>query len=240
MPLLELREVTKRYALGRLERVALRSVSLDVHAGELVVVWGLRRSGRTTLLRVVAGIERPDEGTVRLDGRDLNAPGRRGAPPLGNEIGFCSTSFNQANGTTVLDHVALGQIARGAGRNAARAAASRVLERTGAGHCMGFDPRELDPAEAVRAGIARALVTEPRLLVLDEPTNGVDLLERDGLLRLLRSLADDGTAVLATVGEAVGGADRMLSIGDGQLRGETVPEDAPVVPLRPRRAEPSA
>ncbi|MBB4660812.1 ATP-binding cassette domain-containing protein [Conexibacter arvalis] len=237
MTLLELRDVTKRYALGRLERVALRAVSLDVHPGELVAVWGLRRSGRSTLLRVAAGIEQPDEGVVRFDGRDL---GGRGPGPLGSALGFCSTRFDQAHGTTVLDHVAIGRIARGAGRNAARSAASGVLERVGAGHCMGFDPRELEPAEAIRAGIARALVTEPRLLVLDEPTSGVDLLERDALLELLRSLADDGIAVLAAVGEAVGGADRMLAIGDGQLRGETVPEHAPVVPLRPRRAEPSA
>lgn len=236
MSLLELREVTKRYALGRLERVALRSVSLDVHPGELVAIWGLRRSGRSTLLRIAAGIEPPDEGTVRFDGRDLNA---RGARSLGGAIGFCSTGFNPAHGSTVLDHVAIGRLAHGAGRNASRAAASRVLERVGAGHCMGFDPRELDPAEAVRVGIARALVTEPHLLLLDEPTGGVDLLARDPLLQLLRSLADDGLAVLTTVGEAVGGTDRMLAIGDGQLRGEAIPANAPVVPLRPRRAEPS-
>jgi len=236
MTLLELRDVTKRYALGRLERVALRAVSLDVHAGELVAVWGLRRSGRSTLLRVAAGIERPDEGTVRLDGRDLAA---RGARPLGSAIGWCSTRFDQAHGTTVLDHVAIGRIARGAGRTAARSAAGRALERVGAGHCMGFDPRELEPGEAVRAGIARALVGEPRLLVLDEPTSGVDLLQRDGLMELLRALADDGVAVLAAVGEAVGGADRMLTIGDGRLHGEAMPADAPVVPLRPRRAEPA-
>lgn len=237
MTLLELRDVTKRYALGRLERVALRSVSLDVHGGELVAIWGLRRSGRSTLLRIAAGIEQPDEGVVRFEGRDLNA---RGMQQLGGAIGFCSTRFDQAHGTTVLDHVSIGRLARGAGRNAARAAASRALERTGAGHCMGFDPRELEPAEAVRAGIARAIVTEPRLLVLDEPTSGVDLLERDALLALLRSLADDGIAVLCAVGEAIGGADRVLAIGDGQLRGEAVPEHAPVVPLRRRRVEPSA
>ena len=237
MTLLELRDVTKRYALGRLERVALRSVSLDVHGGELVAIWGLRRSGRSTLLRIAAGIEQPDEGVVRFEGRDLSA---RGMQQLGGAIGFCSTRFDQAHGTTVLDYVSIGRLARGAGRNAARAAASRALERTGAGHCMGFDPRELEPAEAVRAGIARAIVTEPRLLVLDEPTSGVDLLERDALLALLRSLADDGIAVLCAVGEAIGGADRVLAIGDGQLRGEAVPEHAPVVPLRRRRVEPSA
>ena len=237
MTLLELRDVTKRYALGRLERVALRSVSLDVHEGELVAVWGLRRSGRSTLLRVAAGIEQPDEGVVRFDGRDLSA---RGAAQLGSEIGYCSTRFDQAHGPTVLDHVAIGRLAGGAGRNAARAAASRMLERTGAGHCMGFDPRELEPSEAVRVGIARAIATEPRLLMLDEPTSGVDLLERDALLGLLRSLADDGIAVLTAVGEAIGGADRVLAIGEGQLRGEAVPEHAPVVPLRRRRVEPSA
>ena len=77
MSLLELERVAKRYRDGQLERVVLREVSLDLDGGELAVVWGLRRSGRSTLLRVAAGIEAPDEGVVRFDGRDLAVHGER-------------------------------------------------------------------------------------------------------------------------------------------------------------------
>ena len=82
--------------------------------------------------------------------------------------------------------------------------------------------------------IASALVTSPALLVIDEPTNGVDLLERDPLLTLLRSIANEGTAVLMSTGEAQGlsGVDRALSIDNGELRGDVKPRDAQVLPLR--------
>jgi ABC-type Mn2+/Zn2+ transport system ATPase subunit len=93
---------------------------------------------------------------------------------------------------------------------------------------------ELDGAEGVRVALAQALVLEPALLVIDEPTVGVDLLERDPILALLRALADEGIAVLASTGEAAGcsGADRALSLSAGELHGSTEPELAPVVPLR--------
>jgi ABC-type multidrug transport system ATPase subunit len=236
MSLLVLEHVTKRFTSGQRETLALHDVSLDIAAGECVAVYGLRRSGRSTLLRVAAGMLPPDEGAVRFRGDDL-ARGHAGA--LGTEIGYCNPGFNPAQGGSVADHVAVALLARGVGRLPARARADAALARTGVTVCANLDPRELHPEELVRAGIARALVTEPRLLLLDEPTNGVDALERDAILELVRSIADDGAAVLMTVGEPVAGADRVLAIDGGELRGQVVPEPAPVVPLR-RHVEPVA
>ena len=237
MTLLALAHATKRFTSGQREKVALDDVSLELDAGECVAVYGLRRSGRTTLLRVAAGILPLDEGELRFGGRPLP---ERAAGVLGVEIGWCNPQFDAAHGGTVADHVAVGLLARGAGRSRARERAAAALERTGASACAGYDPRELHADELVRAGIARALVTRPRLLLLDEPTNGVDVLERDGILALLRSLADAGAGVLMTVGEPVAGADRVLTLDGGRLRGHAVPEQAPVVPLRPRHVEPVA
>ena len=236
MSLLEIVHATKRFASGQRETIALREVSLELDAGECLAVYGLRRSGRTTLLRVAAGILPLDDGEVRFQGRAL-AGSRRA---LGVEIGYCSSSFDPAHGGSVVEHVAVALLAHGVGRLRARARAEVALARAGASACANFDPRELHLDELVRAGIARALVTEPRLLLLDEPTNGVDMLERDGILELLRSLADEGVAVLMTVGEPVAGADRVLALDGGRLRGQALPEQAPVVPLRPRRVEPVA
>jgi ABC-type multidrug transport system ATPase subunit len=236
MSLLELVHATKRFASGQRETVALRDVSLELDAGEWMVVYGQRRSGRTTLLRAAAGILPLDGGDVRFEGRELG--GRR--RPLGSELGYCSASFDPAHGGSVAEHVAVALLAHGVGRLRARACADAALAHVGAGGCANLDPRELHVDELVRAGIARALVTDPRLLLLDEPTNGVELLERDGILELLRSLADEGVAVLMTVGEPVAGADRVLALDGGRLRGHALPEQAPVVPLRPRRVEPVA
>jgi ABC-type sugar transport system ATPase subunit len=92
----------------------------------------------------------------------------------------------------------------------------------------------LDVGESVRVAIARTLALEPALLVIDEPIKGVDLLERDGILALLRSLADEGIGVLASTGESTGlaGADRGLVISEGELRGAPPAELATVLPLR--------
>jgi ABC-type multidrug transport system ATPase subunit len=237
MSLLELTQATKRFTSGQRETLALRDVSLELDAGECVAVYGLRRSGRTTLLRVVAGILPLDEGRARFDGRDLAS---RSGHALGVDIGFCSPAFDPAHGGTVADHVAVALLARGVGRTRACAQAQEALARTGAAECAHLDARELHLDELIRAGIARALVTRPRLLLLDEPTNGVDVLQRDGILELLRSIADAGTAVLMTVGEPVAGADRVLVLDAGRLRGHAAPEPAPVVSLRSRHAGPVA
>jgi ABC-type multidrug transport system ATPase subunit len=236
MSLLELTHATKRFTSGQRETLALRDVSLQLDAGESVAVHGLRRSGRTTLLRVAAGMLALEEGEARFDGRDLAAYGPR---VLGVEIGYCNPSFDPAHGGSVADHVAVALLARRAGRSRARAGAEAALARTGVGECAGMAPRELHVGELVRAGIARALVTEPRLLLLDEPTGGVDAVERDAILTLLRALADDGLAVLMTVGEPVPGVDRRLELERGCLR-TRADEDTPIVSLLPRHVEPVA
>jgi len=235
MTLLAIEHATKRFTSGQRETVALEDVSLEVDAGDCVAIFGLRRSGRTTLLHVAAGILPPDEGVVRFDGRDLAG---RPASALGVEIGYCSPAFDPAHGGTVADHVAVALLARGVGRTRAREQAEEALARAGASESAQLDPADLHVHELVRAGIARTLVAGPRLLLLDEPTNGVDALQRDGILALLRALADAGTAVLMTVGEPVVGPDRVLALDGGRLRGDAVPEQASVVPLTSRRAEP--
>jgi ABC-type sugar transport system ATPase subunit len=110
----------------------------------------------------------------------------------------------------------------------------RIAAFLGAEHLLALRPRDLDAAERVRVALARAIVRRPRLLVIDEPTIGVDLLARDGILSLLRSLADEGTAVLTSTADAAGleSADRALTLSDGELTGSAAPDRAAVIPLR--------
>jgi ABC-type multidrug transport system ATPase subunit len=237
MNLLSIEHATKRYRRGRLERVAIKDVSLEVEPGELVAVWGARRSGRSTLLRVAAGIESPEEGIVRFEGLDL---ARSRNSVLGRRIGYCQTSVSTVEGGLVVEHIAAGLLAQRSSPTEARRRAQEMLTRVGAERCGQLECHELDGAEVALVAIASALVTGPALIVIDEPTNGVDLLERDPLFGLLRSIANEGTAVLMSTGEAQGlsGADRALSIDNGELRGEATPAQAHVVPIR--RAESGA
>lgn len=239
--LLSLRNVTKRYPRGRrgAERVALRDVSLDLSQGDCVAVWGPRRSGRTTLLEVCAGIEAPTEGEILLDGRSVSAASALGLP---GGIGYAHRQFSRMYGV-VVEQVSMPLLRRAVSPAAAQASAAAALERVGAADCAELMPDELEPAELERVTIARAIVAQPRVLLIDAPTSGLRASERDRLVELLGSLARrDLTAVLMTIDElpGFGCVDRVLSIHDGELRGDAVREPARVVPLRSGRVEPAS
>jgi len=233
MALLELCHVSKRYRRGVRCVEVLDDVSLEVLEREVIAVWGPGRSGRSTLLRIAAGIVAPDEGVVRFRGSPL----RPGGGAIAGGVTYCRPAFHSLEGQAVLEELIASQLALGVRPAIARLRASHELERVGARQCEGYRPFELDRAEEVRVAIARALLQGPSLLLIDEPTKGVSSMERERILELLRSLTDDGVAVLMTLDKGVGlfGADRALSLAEGRLRGHVVPELAPVVEL-PLRA----
>lgn len=239
MSLLVLDRVGKTYIRGRRELPALRDVSLELDAGEIVGVWGRRFSGRTTLLRIAGALERPDTGRVAIAGVDVTA-GAVG--DLRRRVAYCHLHFPAAHGDRVVDHLAVPLLATGLRMDRASARAQAMLDHVGVGACAEMRPHTLDHGELVRVAIARALLPQPQLLLVDEPTNGVDLVERDALLLTLRSIAKEAQiAVLMTAAETTGllGADRTLAISGGELRGETVARGAAIVPFRRSRAEPS-
>ena len=129
MSLLALQHVCKRYSRTTGERTVLRDVTLELEPGELAVVWGLKGSGRSTLLRIAAGIEAPDSGSVRFEGRDIAEVGEG---LLGGGIGFPERGSRSAEGRGVLDHVIVGLLAHGVGPRRARTRALAALERVGA------------------------------------------------------------------------------------------------------------
>jgi len=228
--LLSVEAVSKSYRRGRREHAALRGLSMTVDAGKLVVVVGPRQSGRSTLARVASGVEIPDEGKVVFEGSDLRVA--RGV--TGRRLVLCSSSFSPLAGETVIDHVATGLLAQHRSLAEARRRAESSLARVGVTECASMRPCELNRIERVRVSIARALAVQPRMIVLDDPTKGVGLLESDPLLRLLRLIADDGIAVLVCSDDTacVAGSDRALMLDAGSLRGEVTPKLADVVPLR--------
>ncbi len=235
MSLLDVERVSKRFRRGMREVVALREVSLEVDRGELVVVLGTRRSGRSTLLRVAAGLERPDEGVVRFDGRDLAYS--RGA--LGRRLCFCHAAFSAMEGNKALDHVASPLLAQGSSLGEARHVAEATLGAVGAERCANMRPDELDGAERMRVAIARALACRPDLIVVDDPIAHAGAAQGDGLLRMLHSLsAGGGPGVLMSTDDAmcVSGAKRVVLLDRGSVRPVRPEPVAEVVSLESRRA----
>ncbi len=210
------------------ERLLLDDICLELDDGEMVAIWGKRRSGRSSLLRLACGLIAPDGGTVSFDGRPLRGPA------IGDGIAYCTGVSRIGEAWSVQRELVEVQLARGTSRREARARAGAALERTGAEHLAERLLRSLRGADQVRVMLALALSGQPRLLLIDDVAAGVPLVERMAILRLLRALADEGMAVLSSTDEtpALAGADRALSLSDGRLHGRVAAELAEVVHLR--------
>lgn len=216
--LLTLESVTKSYWRGPRELPVLRSASLEVRAGTVMAVYGQRNSGKTALLEIAAGFELPDGGRVRFDGHDLAAIGDDDLARVHREdLAWVEREGPHAPDLTVGLHTALPLYCdlgwRTAKRRALAALAAYDVE-----HCAGALWRDLSDFERIRCALAQAMVRQPRLLICDDPTAGLGLLDREHVCGLLRGAADQqGVAVLMAVPDmaAMLHADevRMLSRG---------------------------
>lgn len=222
-PLLAFENVTKRATdVGGRPVPLLDRVSFEVTHGETVGLWGMRRAGKSTLLRIAAGVERPDAGAVRFAGRDLTRMSRREvAQLLRRNIGLASADRHTTRNEIVVDHVALPALSLGATLSDAQIAAREVLERVGAVSRADTRMADLSAGERIRVAIARALVRGPQLLLVDEPGSTPSPADRDEVYALLRSLGRDPALTLMVASEdvaAIRTARRAMTLGDGELR----------------------
>jgi ABC-type lipoprotein export system ATPase subunit len=220
MTLLSLDSVTKRYARGYRDVEALAGVELEVEPGDFVAIWGGSRSGKTTLLRVAAGIEAPDTGRVVFDDRDLAVLSRRTRTRLLlTDIGCVWQTGRITRGLSVLDHVALPRFKEHSHAQARREAHD-VLERVGVAQCANARWHELSDGERTRVALAHALIRRPRLLLADEPTANLNMIEREQVLSVLRSVAEEaGVAIVMTAPDAPNllQSHRLMSLDGGRL-----------------------
>lgn len=233
--MLAFERVTRRHRAGREQIAVLGEVSFEIWPGEVVAVLGARRAGKTTLLRIAAGLESPDAGVVRLDGEALDGLAAGERTRRLRAVGLAPKHWRVACGKPVLDHVALPLLAEGRPLLTAMAKAHEAIERVGAGRCAGAHAGELAPGEEARVALAQALVREPRLLLVDEPGALASADEREELLRLLRGIAAERPqlAVLVTARDVSGiaGAGRVLTLDGGALRGAAAPAGAAILPF---------
>ena len=211
--MLELRELVKHYpAVGGESVRAVDGVSLSVQAGEMVALYGPSGSGKTTLLLMVATLLEPTSGTVSIGGRDVSSLSEREASQFRlSELGFIRQNFDLLPGVSAIDNAVLKLLKDVRWREAHRQV-TPLLQRLGLGERLGHRAETLSMGERQRVMIARALSTEPSLLLADEPTGSLDSQRSREVLELLRELCRErGVAVVARY------ADRVFALRDGKL-----------------------
>ena len=221
--MLELRELVKHYPVGDGEPVrAVDGVSLEVARGELVALYGPSGSGKTTLLMLIAALLAPDSGAVIVDGREISAlPDHDRACYRLRELGYIDQAFDLLPGGNVAQNAAMKLWLTGDARRAERMV-TPLLERLGLGERLRHRPDELSMGERQRVIIARALSTEPKLVLTDEPTGNLDSLRGREVLELLSEICRErGAAVLLVTHDpqATVFADRVHALRDGRLSG---------------------
>ncbi len=198
---------------------ALDSVSLQAHRGEFLGISGPSGSGKSTLLHILGAIDTPSEGTVDLLGSRISELSeRRRAQIRLAHIGIVFQRFYLLPSLSARENVALPLIEQGVDRQSRRSRASTLLERVGLGDRGDHRPGELSGGEQQRVAVARALVTDPELLIADEPTGELDSEAGADLIELLSGFATERSVIVASHDDAVISAtDRVLRMRDGRL-----------------------
>jgi putative ABC transport system ATP-binding protein len=220
-PLLTVRGVHRRFGTGPTAVHALRDVSLDLAPGTMVALIGRSGSGKTTLLNVIGGLDRPDSGTVRIDGTDITALDEDGLSRLRREkVSYVFQSFGLIPVLSAAENV-------GAPLRLARLPAAErerrvelLLELVGLAEHTEQRPDELSGGQQQRVAIARALAASPRLLIADEPTGQLDAETGLSVMALLRGVVEsEGVTALVSTHDPtmVALADRVIRIKDGRL-----------------------
>ncbi|MFG2643036.1 ABC transporter ATP-binding protein [Streptomyces sp. NPDC048370] len=217
-PLLRASGLTKSYG----PTPALSGAEFTIRAGEVVAVMGPSGSGKSTLLHCLAGIVRPDAGTITYDGRELTAlsDGARSALRR-TDFGFVFQFGQLVPELTCAENVALPLRLNGERRKAAESRAREWLDRLEVGDVAGKRPGEISGGQGQRVAVARSLVTAPRVLFADEPTGALDSLNGERVMQLLTDAArDTGAAIVLVTHEARVAAysDREIVVRDGSVR----------------------
>jgi len=224
---MQVENVHKTYRMGATKVKVLKGVDLIVGQGQFVAVVGASGSGKSTLLHILGALDRPDQGTVKFEGRDLRRMGGREMNRFRNEvIGFVFQFYHLLDELTVLENVFLpAMVSRSIAswavvRRAARRRASGLLEQLSLGHRAGHKPYQLSGGERQRVAIGRALMNRPRLLLADEPTGNLDSATGNGILNVFERLHREGqTIVMVTHDERVAHrAGRVITLADGRIK----------------------
>ncbi|HEY3612124.1 MAG TPA: ABC transporter ATP-binding protein [Gaiellales bacterium] len=229
VPVIELRDVAKTYAIGDIEVHALRGVSLTVERGDFVAIMGASGSGKSTLMNIIGCLDVPSRGWYWLDGVDVRTLDEGALSRVcSRKIGFVFQSFNLIARTSALANVELPLAYMGVGARERRVRALAALDAVGLGDRAAHVPSELSGGQQQRVAVARALVTNPALILADEPTGNLDSVASDDVMEIFDTVHRAGrTVVMITHEEEIAArAHRVVRLRDGEILSDTT-RDAP-------------
>jgi putative ABC transport system ATP-binding protein len=226
LPILKLRNIRRRFMLGETTIDALDGISMDIHTGEFLAVWGPSGSGKSTLMNIIGLIDKPTAGQVTFDGQDTHELGDDALTDFrGQKIGFVFQNFNLVPVLSALENVMLPLQIQGVSDSAARHRASAALVDVGLERFQGSYPDKLSGGQRQRVAIARALVVNPKLVIADEPTANLDSDNSRMVVDLMREMnrARKVTFVFTTHDpRLLDHVDRKILLRDGNIESDEV------------------
>lgn len=236
-PSIRTENVCRHYSMGQNVIRAVDGVSIEVPAGEFVALLGSSGSGKSSLLNLIAGLDRPSSGAVVVEGRDLATFSREDlARHRLHTVGMVFQSFNLIPSMTVIENVELPLRFAEVDRSKRAALAREALDRVGLGQRLHHRPSELSGGEQQRTALARALINRPKLLLADEPTGNLDSHTGAEIMNLIREFNETlgMTVVMVTHERALADqyAQRLLFLADGKLMDEQLNPGTTVASVR--------
>ncbi len=226
-PILEARGVHKSFKQGPVTLEVLQGVAMSVAVGERIAIVGASGSGKTTLLQILGGLDRPTTGQVLVDGKDIHEQSEQERGALRNRaLGFVYQFHHLLPEFSALENVAMPLLVRRMKVADARAKARSLLDRVGLGQRLGHRPDQLSGGERQRAAVARALVTEPKIVLADEPTGNLDGTNAESVFALMLELNRElGTSLIVVTHDMrlASRMERMYAIERGVLTERPMP-----------------
>jgi putative ABC transport system ATP-binding protein len=222
---LKLDDIAKVYRTTEVETLALNGVSLEIDAGEFVAVMGPSGCGKSTLLNVLGLLDSPSSGAYWFFGEEVaKYPEARLTKLRREHIGFVFQSFNLIDDLSVAENVEVALLYRGVSSGERRRRVAEALERVGMAHRARHRPQQLSGGQQQRVAVARALVSDPKLILADEPTGNLDTANGDEVMRLLTEAAAAGVTVVMVTHSLVHAAvaQRTIKLLDGRVVSETL------------------
>ena len=223
--MIEMHDLNKVYRTGNVETTALSDINLEINAGEFIAIMGPSGCGKSTLLNVMGMLDSPTTGRFSFLGEDVaNYAEAKLADIRKRNIGFIFQSFNLVDELTVLENVALPLLYQRMPARERRELAESVLERMGIAHRANHRPQQLSGGQQQRVAVARAVITQPGLILADEPTGNLDTGNGEEVLDLLNQLNADGTTIVMVTHDPSHSdhASRVVHMLDGRVLSENV------------------